>query len=1075
MKYSLLAISLLFCLTIANTAKAQSGNPSPTKDTSPGMNSSANSITGIVSDSKGVPLADVTIRIKGTGQTVISDAAGKFYLVAPAASNVLQVSHVSMKYQEIQAKSGAKLTIVLQPNNNELNDVIVVGYGTQQRSKALGAISTIDASKLEDYPVTNLAASLTGRIPGLSVNGGTARPGADATLQLRNPVILSKDGGTLSPLYVIDDVIRTESDFNNLDPSEVEDISFLKDAAAAIYGVRSGQGAVVVRTKRGKVGRTQVNINSSYAVNDATMLPTMMNGYELANYLDASIQAQRGFVADGQDGYLAQSNYYTDDELSYFKTHNYNWLANAWKPSHLYRQTVNISGGSDKATFFASASYVNQDGNLDRINFNKWTFRANTDVKLGNGFKVGLSISGDISKNNQYLLKQGGENPENDVKGLLYTPGFTPPYINGYPVRLSQSSNQNTIDAFHFFEVQQLDNYNNSRDNSLNIIGSLQYDAPFLKGLTAKVQYSRTLNNTFPKQYGTRYDLYNFEMTGEHNHIYTDNVILSNTSPVKVSNGNRIYIKPSYRDAYQFDGSLGYNNKFGKHEISALAIVEQTEFTYNDIQTLVEDPTPGAPPDGRFAFGEEDIFETENEGGLLGYIGRLNYSYANKYLAEFQIRYDASTKFAPQNRWKPFYSVSAGWILSQEKFLENSKAINFLKLRLSAGKMGSDNTKEYGYLQRYTPLQNYGAVFGGDGDLILGVRNEAIPNPDVRWDDDLKLNGGVDARFLNNRLSTSVDVFLDHRYNMLTALSASVPILIGSAIASENYATVNGYGYELSVGWRDDIGKNFSYNANAFLTWNDAKAIKVDVEKGKLGTFEDPTGRSTDMGVEGYHYLGMFRTQEEVDAFTAKNPNYTIFGKAPLPGMLYYEDIRGPKDPVTNQYAPPDGIVDENDIDFISKKAANHYQFGLTLGATYKSLHVEMVMAGSFGGQGVVESAARKMATATSSRPAFWSDVWTPENPNAIYPNPYYNFSYDLASSFWFKSAFNFRMRNLNVSYTLPRRFSDKLGFTNTSVYVNVVNPINFYNPYSYKDNSLGSFDAYPLLRTWAFGINLGL
>lgn len=1033
-------------------------------------------ISGKITDSKTLlPLPGATIKVKNGKASAFSDENGAFSINVPSSESVLSITYVGYQVYETKAGEG-NLSVVLINQNNELSDVVVVGYGTQRRSKVLGAISTIKASELEELPLANLGAALQGRFPGLSVSGGTARPGTNATLTIRNPIILSKDGGTLSPLYIIDDVIRTEEDFNLLDPSEVEDISILRDAAAAIYGVRSAQGAIVVKTKRGKIGKTQVNINSSYAINEATSLPKMMSGYELANYLNAATKARRQYVADGNNGYLADAAYYTDDELAHFKTNNYDWLRNAWKPSHLTRHTVNVSGGSDRATFFAGASYVKQDGNLDRISIEKWTFRAAAEAKLATGVKVGLIVSGDLSKREQYLLKQGGENPENDVKGLLYTPGFTPPYINGYPVRLSQSTNQNTIDAFHFFEAQRLNNYNNSNDNGLNIIGSLEYQVPFVKGLTAKVQYSKTLDNSYPKQYGTTYKLYNFEMTGEHNHIYTPNVIISNTSPITASNGNRIYIKPSFNDAYQVNASIGYNRRFNKHEVSAIAIVEQSEFKYSDVQTVAESPTPGAPDVGRFAFGAEDIFETEKEGALLGYIGRVNYGFDNKYLAEFQFRYDASTKFAPENYWKMFYSASVGWVISEENFFKRRiRAIDFLKLRLSMGQMGSDNTKEYGYIQRYSPLQNYGAVFGGNGNLSMGIRPEAIPNPDVRWDDNLKLNGGIDARFLRNRLSTSLDVFYDHRYNMLTSLTASVPIYIGSAIASENFATVNGYGFEFSTGWRDVIGKDFSYNVNAFFNWSDAKSVKVDVAKGIIGTWEDPTGNSTDRGVQGYRYIGMFRSQAEVDAWLTKNPGYTIFGQTPKPGMLYYQDIRGAKDPATNKYAGPDGKIDQNDQDFITNKASNHYGFGLSLGAGWKGLKLDIIMSGAFGGQGSIEGAARKLGTATSSRPAFWNDHWTPENPNAKYPNPFYNATYDVQSSFWFKSSFTFRMRNVNLSYSLPQEFAKRAGFNGLKVYVNAVNPVNFFNPYNYRDNALGSFDAYPNLKTVVFGINASL
>lgn len=1033
-------------------------------------------VTGKVIDKEtGLPLQGVTVRVKDSKKTTATNDNGEFALAVPSSS-VLIFSHVGKSKQEIKLGTDKNISVSMDSDKSSLDDVVVVGYGTQRRAKVLGAINTIKAAEFEELPLSNLGAALQGRFPGVNVSGGTARPGTNATIVVRNPVILSKDGGTLSPLYIIDDVIRTEEDFNLLDPSEVEDISVLKDAAAAIYGVRSSQGAIVVRTKRGKSGKTQVNINSSYAINDATQLSKMMNGVELADYLNSATRAERNFVAGGNNGYLAQSKYYTDDEMEYFRNNNFNWLDAAWKPSHFMRHTVNVSGGSDKATFFAGASYIKQDGNLDKINIEKWTFRASADVKLTTGFKVGLSVSGDFGKRDQYLLKQGGENAENDMKGLLYTPGFTPPYINGYPVRLSQNTNQNTIDAFHFFEAQRLNNYNRDRNNGINIVGSAEYQMPFLKGVTAKVQYSKTLDNTYPKQYGTLYKLYNFQMAGEHNHIYTDNVLLNNTSPISASNGNRIYIKPSFNDVYQLNASLGYSGRFNRHEISAIAIVEQTEFKYGDIQTIVETPTPGAPDDGRFAFGLEDIFETEKEGGLLGYIGRVNYGFDNKYLAEFQCRFDASTKFAPENHWKMFYSVSAGWVVSEENFFRNrSRAIDFLKLRVSMGKLGSDNTKEYGYIQRYSPLQNAGAVFGGNGNLSIGTRPEPIPNPDVRWDDNLKLNGGIDARFLKNKLSVSVDAFYDHRYNMLTALTSSVPILIGSAIASENFSTVNGYGYEISAEWRNNIGKDISYNINAFFNWSDAKSVKVDVAKGILGTYEDPTGNSTDMGVQGYHYLGMFRSQQEVDAWLSKNPAYTLFGQTPKPGMLYYEDIRGQKDPLSNKYAGPDGKIDQNDLDFITDKVSNHYGFGVSFGIGFKGLKLDVLIAGAFGGQGSLEGAARKLGTATSSRPRFWVDHWTPENTDAKYPNPYYSDTYDVQSSFWFKSSFSLRVRNANLSYALPQSITSKLGFNGLKLYVSAINPVNFFNPYSYRDNAIGSFDSYPNLRTVSFGINASL
>jgi TonB-linked SusC/RagA family outer membrane protein len=1031
-------------------------------------------ITGVVTNQENrEPVPGVTVGVKGLDRSTLTNEKGEFSILVSGNESVVKFSHVSFDYQELAVGTRQNLTISLVTNNKQLDDVVIVGYGTQLKAHATGAIVTIDAKQLEDLPVSNLAATLAGRFAGVGISGGTARPGGNASITIRNPVILSKDGGSTSPLYVIDDIIRTEDDFNLLDASEVETISVLKDAAAAIYGARAAQGVVIVKTKRGKAGKTQISINSSVAHSDATMLPKVMNGYEHARYLNSLVQAEKKFVADGTAGYLADQDYYTPDELEHFRNNNYDWLRMAWKPSMVTRHTMNISGGSDRATFFAGATYVHQNGNFERIDNSKWTFRASADVKLAEGLKLGLSVSGDLQNEKQYLLKQGGENPENDMRALLYIPQFKPPYVNGLPVSLVESGNQNVIDAFHFFEAQRLNNYNNSRNTGLNVMANLEYAVPFVKGLTARAMFGKILDNGFPKQFGTRYKVYRFTKEGEHNHIIAGDVA---GDPQIITNGNRVYFKPFFSDKYQLNGYLSYNRTFGNHQVTALAVVEQSEYFYNDVQSVDEDPIEGAPDNSRFAFGNNDVYETQNEAGNLSYVGRVNYNFSGKYLAEFAFRRDASTAFAPENRWGFFPSVSAGWVVSEEAFFQkNLHAVNFLKFRASVGLLGSDNTRSYGWLQRYNANPTGGAVFGGNGNLSVGTSPQAMPNRGVKWDDNTKMNFGIDARFLRDRLSATTEVFWDHRYNMLTTLNASVPAQVGSAMPSENYSTMDAYGYEISVGWKDGIGRNVNYYVNTFFTWSDAKLIKGDVEKGKVGAWDDPIGRSTDMGSRGYHYEGMFRSQAEVDDFMAKNPGYTIFGQAPLPGMLYYRDIRGAKDPATNQYAGPDGKIDENDEDFITRRANNHNAIGLSLGIGYKSLRLDAVMSGSFGGTNAVEGSARKRATATSNRPVFWTDHWTPENPNAAYPHPYYNATYDVASSFWMRSSLSFMVRSLNLSYSLPASISNRAGINNIKAYISATNPLNFFNPFGYKAAASGSYDTYPNLRTIAAGLSVSL
>jgi hypothetical protein len=286
------------------------------------------------------------------------------------------------------------------------------------------------------------------------------------------------------------------------------------------------------------------------------------------------------------------------------------------------------------------------------------------------------------------------------------------------------------------------------------------------------------------------------------------------------------------------------------------------------------------------------------------------------------------------------------------------------------------------------------------------------------------------------------------------------------------------FGYEVSANWRDNVNKNWSYYVTANFSWADNKLLVTDVPKGDIGTFKDPTGKSSDMGYYGYKYLGMFRTQADIDAYVAKYNITTMLGYSVAqlrPGMLYYADVRGKLDAATGKYLGPDGIIDVNDQDFLNKKAENHYSLGFNWGVAYKTLSLSVVMGINWGGIGSVEGAAKKKAEVYSNRPAFWANHWTPTNVDAFYPSPYYTSTYDLSTDFWWRSSTSFRVNSLNLSYSLPGNISRKGGFNVARIYITALNPINFYNPYDYKDNANGSYDVFPQLRSFNLGLNFNL
>ncbi|WP_218160696.1 SusC/RagA family TonB-linked outer membrane protein [Arsenicibacter rosenii] len=1030
------------------------------------------SVTGTVRDAQGVPVPGANILVKGTKSGTVTDAKGTFKLEVPKGDEVLVISSVGFKTKEVPLAGQAVLNVQLDDDVASINEVVVVGYGTQKKISLTGAVATVDMKNIQDLPVGSLSAALVSQLPGVGVSGGTSRPGDNAQITVRNPIILSKDGGTLRPLYVIDNVVRTEEDFNLLDVSEVEAISVLKDAAAAIYGARSNQGVVVVQTKRGKVGAPKISYSASYGTSDAAMLPKMMNGYQLATYTNDYNFAGGKSATD--------ASIYTQDELDYFKANNTDWLKMAWKPSSVTRHALNVSGGTERATYFAGISYNKQDANFDNIDANKWTFRASADVKVAKGLKAGMTIAGDLYNKKMYFLKQGSENPEKDMQSLLYTAQFKPAYVDGLPV-LTTASTGSSNENFHFFEVQRSGNYTTTRNTGLNVNLTLDYEIPFVKGLRARLLYNKTMDNSFGKQYGTKYNVYQMNMTGTNKHIYGGGV----KSIVSLNNGDRVRINPSYTDAYQFNGYLNYDRQFGRHTISAIAFFEQSENSSDGTAAMIESIIAGGLDNMGFGTGTNTVTETQSEAGTLSYAGRLNYNYANKYLLEFAIRRDASTNFAPDKRWGTFPSLSAGWVISEEPFFRSRvRFIDMLKIRASVGMLGGDATKAYNWLSSYSVAQTgKGAVFGGnlDRSIVFSTKN-AMANPDARWDDNTKFNVGLDAQLLNNRLSVGLDAFYDHRYNMLTALSSSVPLVIGATLPSENFASVDGFGTELSLGWTNRITKDWSYRINGFLSWSDNKQLKVDADKGFLGTYRDPNGQSTDQGVLGYRYAGMLRTQADLDALLAKYPNYTIEGTAPKLGMLYYQDVRGlkvinPDGSIT--YGAPDGKITEEDKEWLTKKKDNHYGLGLNFSTTYKRLSFSFTMGGSFGGQAMVESVARGWNTsaqvnAITNLPAFLTDHWTPENPNGMYGSPYYRGQNQLDSDFWFRNSFQLSVRNANLSYDLSPDLVKRLGLTNARVFLVATNPLNLYNPYDYKTYS-GSFDAYPVLRSFSAGLNIGL
>jgi TonB-linked SusC/RagA family outer membrane protein len=1058
----------------------------------------------VVNQDTNEPLQGVTVTVKGTTQTATTDVKGFFSMTVANRSKGISLvfTYVGYDKREMSSSPNEILTVPLTVSNKAMNEVVIVGYGAQKRGSLTGSVSTVDLKRVEDIPAVSLSVALRGTVPGLSVSGGTQRPGQGTTITVRNPVAFAKDGGQgTNPLFVIDDVIRTQADFDLLDINEVESLSVLKDAEASIYGVQGANGVIIVRTKRGKAGAPRFGFSSSVGAANATTLPKMLNSEQLGTFNNDFTQTSAyqqtistgvgvpvnnfydadGFLhkADGTVATTRLATWYTPDEMEYFKTHSHNYLKQAFQTSYVERAALNLTGGSDKITYFIGGDFVNQSSNFKGINSYKYGLRATIDARPAKGLDVMVSLSDDISYSKSYWYKVNStqESLDNDVASLENIQPWQEYFIKGNPVVIG-GSNTGGYDNVNFFQIQNSNNYTSSNAYVMNMLGKITYEIPGVKGLSGVFTINKNINSSSGKQFGTNFTYYKYAGTGDNDHIPGGDLL----STYVVPNGNKVRLNPMFANSYQLDAGLNYLHSFGKHTIGAMVLYEQRESSAEGVAAESGGVVNGGLDYQTFTTGTQVSNQSGqvSQLGFEAFISRLNYSYDNKYLLQLVYRADGSSRFAKGNNWGGFPAASVGWVISEESFLRDRLSwLDMLKVRASVGLTGTDNTKPYQYRANYTLStgSSGGAVFN-ESPRSIGVKpNVAIPNDKVTWDHVLKTDYGLDMGLINHHLNVSVDYFWSHGYNLLTTLSSSVPATIGAAVPTENHNIVNMFGYEISAGWKDNIGRNFTYGFAPFFTWSDNKNVLIDVASGNVGGPLDLTGKSSDIGNYGYRSLGIIRTQADADAIIKARSGaaggvnkVTIFNTPLQPGMINYQDYDG------------NGVIDALDQQYITKKTSNHYSLGLNFNAGYKGLNLNVIMGMSWGGwtnidgqKPAFQSSGSTGASIQDNRPAYWADHWTPDNTNAKYPAPYFQGNYQVTTDFWLVRATSFNISSANLSYTMPSRLTSKVGVASARFYVVTTNPMQFLNPFPghYRDLSTSLY-SYPTLRTVSVGLNVG-
>ena len=1087
-------------------------------------------VKGTVVDEKGEPVIGASVVIAGKqGQGVITDLDGNYTIQAPKGSKVT-ISYIGYITQTVVPGGKVKL----KEDSQNLEEVVVVGYGVQKKAHLTGAISTVPMDEIQDMSSGDVASSLSGLVNGLNVSSPTIdRPGESSRLSIRDASSIGDVGGTAQePLYVIDGFIYPNSQklgnvdgvnpgaqaFNNLDPSTIENITVLKDAAAAVYGARAANGVILVTTKKGKLGAPKISYSGQFGLTDAVSHRKMLSAYNYGRLYNAIA------AADPKNTTLnLRTDLFQADEIEAMKSLNYNLLDKYWDTGFTQKHSVNVSGASDKANYYANMGYFKQDGNLGNMEYDRWNYRAGVDLHISKWVKASMQVSGDYGKKNKPNVKVGGTNDQKDYNLLLTRPYYIPEYVNGLPIAAYGPSNsQKNADQNYAYDVlQNSGDYSRNSTNNMTLNAAIDYDFGWfkpLKGLKARFSYAKSINNDKTNQYGSSYEIYRMvERAGSGSHLYTPtgnedwdvlmsdaNFVLGNGGSVVLNGGSGSgYLSRNMlrSDNYQMNFTLTYGRDFGAHHVSALFSIEKGESESEYLYGYVTNPYSfSTGQSNSVGTGSEmSTTFTRSEAGTLSYIGRVNYAYANKYLLEFLFRSDASTKFAPENYWGYFPSISAGWVVSEEEWFKRAlPKVDFFKIRGSFGLTGRDNTTAWMWTQTYATDKDKGAPFGtgtsnNAGSHITLNKNNSAVNYDAHWDKTYKSNLGFDINLLKNRLSINIDGYYEWNREMLLPYSASIPGIIGTMSAPINYGEMDSYGVELSVTWRDKIGKDFKYKVGINTGYNDNKVLVMDWEKDEAYR-QIRKGNRTDMGEWGMECIGMFRSFQEIYEYFDK---YNITSYMNLsrdevrPGMLIYKDVRGAYDEATDSYAGPNGIVKEDEDKVCLSNRNNPYGFTANLSAEWKGISLTAQISANWGGYSFVDAAALKPGSSIeyTNMPSFWnpddmfvySDIYDASgnllmkaNHNASLPNLAYSDINSVQSSFWRISGTRVRLSRLTLAYSLPKNWLKPIGLESVRFNVTGQNLLSFYNPY--PDNYIDpmcKYGYYPALRKWTIGVNV--
>lgn len=980
-------------------------------------------ITGTVVNQNGEPIPGATVSIPGTGIGTATDLAGEYTISVPEGSTLV-FSFIGYVTQQIVVVGQSKINIQLEEDISSLDEVVVVGYGTQKKSSVTSAISSVSGRELTKAPVANISNSLAGRLPGVISTQPSGEPGSDAdNIRIRGIGTL----GNANPLVIVDGVPR---DYNQINPNEIESITVLKDAAAvAPYGLGGANGVILVTTKRGKEGKVSLGYNGWYGVQQPTNYPKYLDAYGYANLLN---------VANENIGNEAP---YSEEELQKFRdgsdpNHypNTNWVNDVLNlTAPMTSHNLTFAGGSDKVRFFSSLGYLFQEGVVSSINYKRYNLAANIDADVTSTTTVSLDLKGSLEK------KQlpGGASGTSIFTDVTKNPPILPLlFDNGLP---------GTPTLPQIYES----GYNRTNSNILYSQFSVSQKIPFVTGLALKGTFAYDKLYSFNKDWTLPVTFYALNAQ--------DEFIPQYAGPPTPTLSQAF----DQNEKTTLQGYLTYSRSFGKHHIDALAVYERrngvgNEFSASRIGYMVRLDELSLGSSNKEDF---DNAGSSNENAQIGWIYRGSYNYAEKYLLELAGRYDGHYYFAPGERFVFFPAVSMGWQLSEENFIrDNLDWVNLLKIRGSYGKSGNLAGGPFQYLTSYGMNTSY--IFGGPQPYqVQGVFERQEANKTITWETAKKLNVGLEGLLFQGKLGFELDFFKERRSDMLISPSVTVPVEYGIGISEENAGIMENKGLELAVntnfeypnGLVISAGINVSHAKNKFIETFENESTYNNLRRRRTGR---PLGT-----LFGYKALGFFQSDDEAKGWA------TQFGEVTA-GDIKYEDVNG------------DGKIDPNDEVVIGKSSFPETIFGLNASVNWRGFDFSMLWQGATGVSFYLQDDAAYAFFNGAKVQDLHLDHWTPENRDARYPRitPSPTTNITQPSSFWARDASYLRLKTLEIGYSLPQSVLERIKLNAVRVFLSGQNVFTFSSIKNFDpgvSNNKGRY--YFQQRVLSAGLNFNL